>query len=184
MNLVSFEDLREVVKKLVARQSDGVPVGTVVAFMGATPPPPHTHTHNWLVCNGGEFSQSEYPALYKVLGATVLPDMREAALVGIGQRASGVANHDVFTLGEFKDDQLQNHRHYRYANGSAPDGWSISITATASSNWVPVDSGTVNNGPEMGGVVTDEPTHAYGKGRAGTTTRTKQFGVNYIIKAR
>ena len=43
----------------------------------------------------------------------VLPDFRECAIVGIGQNSTNsMGAHDVFTLGQFKDDQMQAHTHY------------------------------------------------------------------------
>lgn len=64
---------------------------------------------------------THYPKLYTKLGnSNVLPDFRECSIVGIGQSTNdynastnptGIQAHDVFTLGEFKDDQLQGHKH-------------------------------------------------------------------------
>lgn len=174
--------------RYIDNMQDSLPTGAVVPYAGTIIPA------GWLACEGQEVSRITYAALFEAIGTSYgagdgattfrIPDYREAALVGIGQRASGVADHDVYTLGQFKDDQLQDHRHYRFANKTAPNGWSISIGIAESVNWAMVDTGTVNNGAEMGGVVTNEPDRTYGKGRAGTVTRGKRMGVNYIIKWR
>lgn len=53
-----------------------VPVGTIVDFIGATPPT------GWLDCNGATFSAATYPELAAVLGGTTLPDARDRFRVG------------------------------------------------------------------------------------------------------
>lgn len=53
-----------------------VPVGTIVDFIGATPPT------GWLACNGATFSAATYPELAVVLGGTTLPDARDRFRVG------------------------------------------------------------------------------------------------------
>lgn len=53
-----------------------VPVGTIVDFIGATPPT------GWLACNGATFSAATYPELAAVLGGTTLPDARGRFRVG------------------------------------------------------------------------------------------------------
>lgn len=67
---------------------------------------------NWLYCDGSTYDTSEYPSLYAFLGTNVLPDFREAHLVGIGENdTDNIAAHDVFTLGQVKDRQIQGHFH-------------------------------------------------------------------------
>lgn len=89
--------------------------------------------------------------------------MRETVPVGIGTRGWGVTDHDVYTLGQFKDDQLQDHRH-------------------ASTPYVNVANGTYST------AYSNDSPEGYGQavevGRRGTTTHGKQLGVNYIIKAK
>lgn len=53
-----------------------VPVGTIVDFIGATPPT------GWLACNGATFSAATYPELAAVLGGTTLPDAQGRFRVG------------------------------------------------------------------------------------------------------
>jgi microcystin-dependent protein len=90
-------------------------VGASVPFSSATPP------EGWLVEDGSAVSRVAYANLFSRIGTTHgagdgsttfnLPDSREATVVGIGTRASGVAVHDTFALGEFKDDQKETHTH-------------------------------------------------------------------------
>ena len=84
-------------------------------------------------------------------------------MVGIGTRGSGVATHDTYTLGQFKDDQLQSHTH----NYTAKFNESGSVyVASAQQVWYNdrTKATTANSG------------------RSGTVTRGKRLGINYIIK--
>ena len=143
----------------------GMPVGSVTAYFGSTAPT------GWFICDGTDTTgtadelQTNYPALYALLGNTnVLPDLRECVIVGIGQNTTNnISDHDVYALGEFKDDQLQSHTHsYTKFNTRKDVNWSSSQQI-----WVGVSSEN-----------TGTPT-----GRTGTTTHGKQVGLNYIIKA-
>lgn len=95
----------------------GNPVGTVISTYRKLQP------RNYLYCDGSTFNASQYPALYLYLGTNVLPDYRECALVGAEKNTTdvfdstetdpstqqaGTQKHDIYTEGEFKDDQIQN----------------------------------------------------------------------------
>lgn len=143
------------------------PVGTISPFGGSDIP------SGYLLCDGQAISRTDYAELFAVIGTTFgagdgsttfnIPDLRESVPVGSGTRASGVADHDIYTLGQFKDDQLQDHAHTRtpYVNVSNGD-YSTAYTH--------------DRQIEQGGTVAT--------GRYGTTTHGKQLGVNYIIKAK
>ena len=96
-------------KKIVPLTSDtgtGAPVGTLVTQYKKVP------MSGYLYCDGSTFDENAYPALYMYLGTNVLPDYRECVMVGAEQNTTDtIANHDVYTQGEFKDDQLQDHEH-------------------------------------------------------------------------
>lgn len=71
----------------VNKQSEvllGVPVGTVVAWIGETAP------EGWLMCNGATITASTYPTLYNLLpagqitGVKKLPDLRGRIPIGAG----------------------------------------------------------------------------------------------------
>ena len=156
------------------------PIGVIQAFSGTTAP------HGYLLCNGASYKVADYPDLYAVIGNTYggdtenfnVPDYRETVLVGVGENTTDtIASHDVYELGEFKDDQLQRitgdfevgnrntqpHTSGAFSIKESPYTWfALSETATASSN-VGFDSSKVT--------------------RSGTTTHGKQKGVTYIIKA-
>lgn len=154
---------------------DVIPCGTVIVSVSNTAP------DGFLPCDGTDTTgttnelSTHYPILYSLLGnSNVLPDYRECVLVGVGQNTTDtIADHDVYTIGEFKDDQFQQ--------------W------TASFN-------NVNNVPSCTGIASykqdgsEEPTNTSGSGgritldphtmaRTDTTTHGKQKGVAYYIKA-
>lgn len=133
---------------------EGVPLGTIIPFYGLNIPA------GYLPCDGSTFNTDQYPALAMFLESNTLPDLRETVPVGVGQRASGVANHDIYTIGQFKDDQFQDHQHSGGGSPSQVYAAEIGFSKANPSN--------------TGGAIT---------GRRGTTTHGKQIGVNYIIKA-
>ena len=46
------------------------PTGVITAFFGATAPV------GWLMCDGSQFSSTEYVALYNLLNSSYTPDLR------------------------------------------------------------------------------------------------------------
>lgn len=141
--------------------------GCVVPFAGkAEKVPAH-----WLICDGSAVGRTEYPDLFDCIGETYgagdgsttfnLPDFRECALVGAGQNGTDtIATHDVYNVGEFKDDQFQNHNH--------AGTWSHDSAGPC----------TYYSGSPRGVAGLDQ---RYTTGRNGTVTRGKRKGVNYII---
>lgn len=139
------------------------PIGVVQAYMGAVAP------DGWLLCDGSTFDVDIYPKLYALLGRDIVPDYRECTLVGAGENTTdAIANHDVYTVGEFKDDQLQSHIHTLKSNLVAAAGF-----------YAGGAGGYTNTGTNTG-----NQTNAPSSGRIGTTTHGKQKGVNYIICAK
>ena len=72
----------------------------------------------WFICDGRDTTgqadelATRYPNLYALLGSNVLPDLRECTLVGAGRNTlNDILNHDVYAIGEFRDDQMRNHNH-------------------------------------------------------------------------
>lgn len=147
------------------------PVGTIQAYAGATAP------QGYLLCEGQVISKSEYTELYLVIGDLYskpedaedifrVPDLRETVIVGVGENKTlTIAGHDVYELGEFKDDQMQDHTHY-------PNG---------------LTGGRIHDGRRSGSAecedgISPHNTGPIANGRHGATTHGKQMGLNYIIK--
>lgn len=140
--------------------------GCVVPFAGTAEKVPA----HWLVCDGSAVGRTEYPDLFGCIGETYgagdgsttfnLPDYRECALVGAGENSTDTMEaHDVYNVGEFKDDQLQDHTHKNgvYSGGdNTPGGIYRTIPGVTITGFI----------------------HS---GRSGTVTRGKRKGVNYII---
>ena len=144
------------------------PIGTVLSYAGSTTP------KGYLVCDGQSVAVADYPDLYAVIGNTYggdtasfnVPDYRETTLVGIGENTTDtIESHDVYELGEFKDDQFQSHTHGVTIPNTFNGSWSVNPSGSAG-----YSSGTKT-----------QTSTASGKG---TTTHGKQKGVTYIIKAK
>lgn len=154
-------------KKIVPLTTDtgtGAAVGTLISQYKKAP------MSGYLYCDGSTFDENAYPALYMYLGTNVLPDYRECVMVGAEQNTTDtIATHDVYGEGEFKDDQLQEHKHNLEDSG-----------------------GTINKGSNIVG--SDMTSLAFGDGslyaylsissnNGGTTTHGKQKAVYVYIKA-
>lgn len=154
-----------------------IPLGMIAPFYRATAP------SGWLACDGTTFSQADYPDLYTLLGTNVLPDLQEVTLVGIGHNRTNIFNneetnpatqqlgtqvHDEYNLGEFKDDQLQDHTHSYYA---PKDYYNRDLEG----RWVNVGA---NPATRTSGSVTANAGY-----RTGAVTHGRQVGVLYCIKA-
>lgn len=155
------------------RMKSIIPVGALMPFYGSVAP------DGWFICDGTDTTNTSnqldlyHPKLYEVLGnSNILPDLRECTLVGAGQSTRAILDetghsHDVYALGEFKDDQIQDHRHFIDAN----------LTGHNSSYAGYFGNTSFPNGFHVGNVYTED-----GDVRVGATTHGKQVGVNYIIK--
>lgn len=141
----------------------------------------------WLECNGQAVSRTTYAVLFNKYntqkydgthtllslygtgdGSTTfnLPDYREVALVGAGQNTKdSIATHDVYTVGQFKDDQLQNHLHSLYIRSASGYSDSPNVCGGNESTSAKFDTGYIHS--------------SY---RRGNVTRGKCKGVKYIIK--
>lgn len=160
-----------------------VPTGSVIPFAGETSP------EGFLLCNGQEVSRVTYVKLFNVIkekygagdGVTTfnVPDYRELTLVGAGQNEKlSITEHDVYNVGEFKDDQFQGHYH-KPLESQQGKGTLYTDYGKGSSAELMGGGGFGNLAPSTGESISDG---ANGIPRTGTTTHSKQIGINYIIK--
>ena len=171
------------------KNKDDVPLGSIMSYYGTSDPT----DGKWFICDGRDTTgtaielETHYPSLYIFLGGTnVLPDLREVTLVGAGQNTTdSIANHDTYTVGQFKDDQIQN------ITGSVKVRRSVSSGTVSAifdaKDIVSITGNTTSNvylGQAASSGYSDQLNiDASRVARAGTTTHGKQKGVNYIIKA-
>lgn len=193
---------RQLSQAVTSSITDTVPVGTILPFAGNNVP-----SNLYTFCDGRTLNNADgtYNDLENALGTAwgntpgdglvKLPDLRECVLVCCGQRASGVSNHDIYNVGDFKDDRYASHGH----------GNDFEVTGGSSSLSIPTLTEVTNT---QGGRGIAYPESGYGEGarvlQVGTTsgdinvgfsgsiyasgsgnvTHGKQVGVYYIIKIR
>ena len=144
-----------------AGSAGATPLGSVLAYFGTTVP------QGFLPCNGATYDITQYPELYAFLNSSTLPDLRECALVGIGENSTDtLGTHDIFTLGQFKDSGTY---------GTNTTSWE-SLHPYDSTNNVMT---TVINTTGAEQIVTAKT----GTSTATLGMRTRSKGVNWIIKA-
>ena len=84
----------------------GGTVGDIVAYYGTTNPDPD----HLIICDGRQFSQSDFPALYSLLGTDYVPDLTDYHLKGIGESGTDTS-HDTITLNTKVANNYPNHTH-------------------------------------------------------------------------
>ena len=163
-------------------------------------------SYGWLECNGQLVPRIEYAELFNKFntqtydgsdvsahpsrsllnrygtgdGSTTfnLPDYRELALIGTGQngKQTSIVNHDTYTLGQFRDDCLQNHEHYLWTDRNDQNEYHArgDVSGHIGNNYYVREQ---RNEEWIQGVRTDKL-----NARTGTVTRGKRIGVKYIIK--
>lgn len=148
------------------------PIGTVIASFLAVAP------SGYIKADGTVYTKAAYPELYERIpdvfkdttNETFTIDLREVALKGIGL-SSLTSNHyssTGLTLGEFIEDQLQNHQHTLYIRNEDGTESSTPVAHSGGNTTSPIRKYT-------GNVI---------NGRSGNTTEVKSVGVNYFIKAK
>lgn len=159
-------------KKIVPLTTDtgtGAPVGTLISQYKKVP------MSGYLYCDGSTFDQNAYPALYMYLGTNVLPDYRECVMVGAEQNTTDtITTHDVYTQGEFKDDQLQEHEHNIYIGNETKLSQIPNSTAGISNGLRAFNNTGSGNDVHIKDIVNARP---------GDTTHGKQKAVYVYIKA-
>ena len=173
-------------KKIVPLTTDtgtGAPVGTLISQYKKVP------MSGYLYCDGSTFDQNAYPALYMYLGTNVLPDYRECVMVGAEQNTTDtIATHDVYTQGQFKDDQLQRIQGtyttgviYNESYGIGPNTYDGAFTSAIGSHYSEYTVSQIVGGSGGTGVKLDSARTT----RTGEsdTTHGKQKAVYVYIKA-
>ena len=173
----------------IAAIGGGIPVGTILNYPGTVAPAGFELCIGQTALRSEYVVLVEWAIDTNVIGENKLfgngdgrttfefPDLREIVIVGSGKNeryvfdnteldpatgTQGTQNHDVYAVGEFKDDQFQSHTHkYTRYDYRRDVSWSSSARI-----WVNESS-----------VDTGMPT-----GRIGSTTHGKQIGMNYIIR--
>jgi microcystin-dependent protein len=171
LGLVKEISGQKTIVPLTTDTGTGAPVGTLISQYKKVP------MSGYLYCDGSTFDETAYPALYLYLGSNVLPDYRECVMVGAEQNTTDtIVEHDVYTQGQFKDDQLQTHNHGAVkVNGEADFG----VIGDPSWSEPSVYSTTISGGSNN----TISLSVGNNTGRSGTTTHGKQKAVYVYIKA-
>lgn len=156
-------------QKIPLTSPSGLPVGTIISRYKKICPKNCVYLDGRDTTGTAEELETVYPALYMFLGGTnVLPDYRECGLVGAEQNTTDtIATHDVYAEGQFKDDQLQEHKH------------SVKISTVGSGGTNTTDYTT---DPDDGTTET-RYTLNVANARTGTTTHGKQKAVYYYMVA-
>ena len=174
-----------------------IPTGVIYPFCGefGTVNDPYANVPaGYLACDGQAVSRTTYSNLFAIIGTKYgngdeittfnVPDLREAVMVGAGQSTRAILDttghaHDIYTLGEFKDDQIQN------ITGTASWASDNGFINSASGAFVPKNKRrqpSVNTGSGSYDIYKGIDFDASVSARTGTSTHSKQLGVNYIIK--
>lgn len=167
-----------------------LPVGTIISYMGLTAP------ESYIILDGTVYNIADYPALAEHFlsqldssnyfggdGVTTfaVPDMREAVGVGIGTNSTfSIASHDVYTLGQFKDDQIQQLTGRLGAVDTSRGSFIASEFTGVFKNSFKLDNYGADGSNTR--VTVDFDSANSPAARVGNNTRTKQLGVLYCIK--
>ena len=134
-------------------------LGAVQGFL-ITPTDKH-----WLLADGSPVDANLHPRLAAVM--PTLPDLRESVLVGAGRNThNSIATHDVYSVGEFSDDQFQDHTH------------TVTVSDRVGAKWQITPSNNAYYSEH-----TESKTSSGASGRAKSTTHGKQTGVLYYVWA-
>ena len=168
-------------KKIIPLTTDtgtGAPVGTLIQQYKKKP------ISGYLYCDGSTFDENAYPALYMYLGSNVLPDYRECVMVGAEQNTTDtIATHDVYTEGQFKDDQLQNITGKIEFGSAGVNTWGVVVDLDGAFR---ADNGVERGVTNIGNISSTASNIGFDASlvaRTGDTTHGKQKAVYVYIKA-
>jgi microcystin-dependent protein len=168
--VIEGKDTVKAAEQLIGGIPSGVPVGSIIAYWGNTPP------EGWLLCDSS-IIPSQYQSLIDFLGSSRTPDLRGMFLRGSnttinssskgndgdpdeGSRSSGIG---VSRIGSRQGDAFQSHSH------------TISVKRTG---------GIQMNYVAAPGTYDDAGTAGTNMSGTSSETRPKNVYVNYIIKAK
>lgn len=147
------------------------PVGTIITYMGTTAP------DGYLFCRGGQFSATQYPQLYAILGGTTLPDFR--GIFPRGQDAGrGIDPDSGRAINSYQEDTIQN---ITSSYIGVPCPWTQGVVAGAFYNDLSV-TGTWGTNYGSGRRVGLWQFDASRVVRTSVETRPKNVAVNFCIK--
>lgn len=162
----------------------GVPIGVYLSWGSDNIPA------GFLECNGqGPLNRSDYPVLYTRVPPNCIidentfrvPDLRETSIVGVGENTTlTISSHDVYELGQFKDDQLQGHHHFLGDRSARNVG--LGAETSSGTNFAAA-SNTSSRGIALERAIEIISDDNNGQPRVGSTTHGKQYGLRFIIKA-
>lgn len=160
--------------------NDVVPPGMIAAWEGSSAP------SGWLKLQGGSFSSSQYPELYRALGSTSLPDYRNRFLVQYGYSSSAKAattngsnNAAIGSKLPYKTAlpsskfQFSSQSHsFRYGKTDKKGGGTSSSRGWRRDDPTNTSYSTTSSG-----------SHTHRVTGGDSTTRPNAYAVNWIIKA-
>lgn len=169
----------------------GVPVGTIVPYLGGVAP------DGWLLCQGGLVKRTEYQALFNMIGTTYgsgdgsttfkLPDLRGRFLEGAATTGTGHLLHNIVGAGL---PNISGYAYNRPGAGNSSDFWNDDYASGAfvTTNKKSKLGGQWGNGVALasGSYNFDEVSFLASRSNsiygASSTVQPKSVCVNYIVK--
>jgi microcystin-dependent protein len=138
-----------------AKSTDGfngfpIPVGTIFSYAGSVDD--EKFPQGYLICDGGEYEQADYPELFRVIGATYgapsspdlfkVPDFvgiyaRHATTAGVIENKTGTASFDPVALTPANLPTFGGISFTANVNGNYPTGSSSSSTENTENGLFP-----------------------------------------------
>jgi microcystin-dependent protein len=171
---------------------NGVPTGTIMAYIGATAPT------GWLLCDGSAIADNAATArLRELLGATTTPNLNARYLRGTGDVSGKIA----IALKGTQDDALKEHNHGVGSLATSEAGshnhtkdtdWNRVMRANGQYTMSSTDGAAANTEPNLNDAKVMADAGAHTHTISGTTanagnasvneTRVFSYGVTWIIK--
>lgn len=165
-----LEDVRAFIAELPDMLLGLSPIGAMMQYPGTTPPT------NWLICDGSEVAEIDYPDLASVLtsdgGIITLPDMRGRAAVGAGTGAGLTARTLLAIFGNethtLTVEEIPAHDHPQRVRRSSVSGTEDRVMTSGATGSVGLTNGSIDD---------------TGGGAAHNNIQPS-LAVNYIIRAK